>query len=90
MLIGLIHKLFAEGVDLTVDLLTFLTAFQVTLLHPLIRFEFFLRAELIIEFLLLNPVDRRLISGRNKLILNPVDLTVNLDALFTSSLIPLL
>ena len=90
MLIGLIHKLFTKSVDLTVNLFTFLTAFQITLLHPLIRFEFFLRAEPVVILLLLDPVDRCLIGGRDKLILNSVDLTVNLDALFASSLVLLL
>ena len=89
-LVGLLHQLIAQGVDLPVNFLAFLTALNVPGLHPLVGGQFLLGAEAVVVFLLLDPIDGGLISGCHQLILKTIDLPVDLLALLRTSDILLL
>ena len=90
ILIGLVHKLVAKGVDLPVDLLAFLAALHIPGLHPLIGGQFLLGAQPVVVFLLLDPVEGSLIGGRHQFILKLIDLPVDLLPLLGTGFVLLL
>ena len=90
VLIGLVHKLVAEGEDLPVQLHPFLAALQIPGLHPLIGGQLLLGAQALVILLLLDPVQGGLVGGGNQFILNPIDLPVDLHPLLTAGPVLLL
>ena len=90
ILIRGVYQLIAQTVNLAVSFFAFLTALQITGLNTLVSCQFLLQTETVVILLLLDPVHGCLISGRNQLILNPVDLAVNLDSFLAPGLVLLL
>ena len=79
-----VADLFLQLVNLQVELLPQLCPLGISALNTLIGGQFLCKSQLVIRFLLFDPVHRILISGRNQLILNTIDLAVDLLSFLTA------
>ena len=79
-----VADLFLQLVNLQVELLPQLCPLGISALNTLIGGQFLRKGQLVIRFLLFDPVHRILISGRNQLILNTIDLAVDLLSFLTA------